>query len=371
MKSVFRTVARRGSVLVPAILLAVGSAQGQTLEETLSELSADAAEQYVAPISSAFGANLNSGWFRRAPAADRLGFHLELGVVAMGSFFPTDADHFDVSGQFRFSASQANQLVLVYEDMQGVNLPQVVRRELVRQLTGQASTVRISGATVIGAASDSVTVGFGGDTYTALGDDYDLPAYDLKLPFGGFGDLAEINLLPLAAPHLTLGTVQGTQLSLRYLPAVEISSDLGDFQYFGFGIQHNPMIWLERSLPVDVALSFFTQRMEVGELFESRSTALGVNASKTLGWRFLNLTPYAGLMLEDASMKVKYDFIVDVPIEVDPSGQMVQPISLDLESENTMRLTLGTNLRLGIVNWNLDYSLAKYSALSMGISLAL
>jgi hypothetical protein len=31
---------------------------------------------------------------------------------------------------------------------------------------------------------------------------------------------------------------------------------------------------------------------------------------------------------------------------------------------------LGTNLRVGIVNWNLDYSLAKYSGFSTGISLA-
>ncbi|MDP2360690.1 MAG: hypothetical protein Q8O14_08045 [bacterium] len=352
-----------------AVLLQAGASRGQTLEETLNDLSADAAAQYVAPISSALGANLNSGWFHRAPKADKLGFNLEAGVALMGSFFPTDASHFDVQGQFRFSNGQAGQLVDEYERTEGY-LPASVRNELVRQLTGQNSTVRISGATVIGAPTDSVTVAFGGDTYTAFGNPYTLPAYDLKLPFGGFGGLADISLLPFVAPQLTLGTFYGTQFTLRYLPAVELDSDLGEFKYLGFGIQHNPAVWLDMKLPVDVAASLFTQSIQVGDIFDCSSFALGLNASKTFGWRFLNLTPYAGLMYEDASMKVSYDFIVEVPTDVDPAGQVVQPVSLDLASDNTMRLTLGTNIRLGIINWNLDYSIATYSAVSMGVSLA-
>ncbi|MFA7331826.1 MAG: DUF6588 family protein [Candidatus Delongbacteria bacterium] len=339
-----------------------------SLEETLNQLSGDAAAQYLAPVSSSFGANLNSGWFHRAPKAVKLGFNFEAGFVAMGSFFPDDATHFDVEGSFRFSDDEAAMILDYWADQpDSPDFESIPGLEdyLIDQITADAYRVGISGATVIGAATDSVTVAYGGDTLSYLSEEYVVPATDVKLPFGGFGDLADINLMPLMAPQLTLGTVYGTQFTLRYLPAVEIDQDLGEFKYLGFGIQHNPMVWLDMKLPVDVSASFFTQNMKVGDLFECSSTAFGVNASKTLGWRFLNLTPYAGFMLENASMKVSYDFIVDTP-----AGPVTQPISLDLESENTSRLTLGLNARLGIVNWNIDYSLAAYPAISTGVNLA-
>jgi hypothetical protein len=224
----------------------------------------------------------------------------------------------------------------------------------------------------VGARTDSLTIAYGGDSYEFGGQSYEVPAQEVKLPFGGFGDLAEINVMPLMAPQLTLGTVYGTQFTLRVLPATEINSDLGEFSYTGFGIQHNPAIWFDRKLPVDVAASFFTQSMKVGDLFDCSSFAYGVNASKTLGWRFLNLTPYAGFMFEDASMKVAYDFIVEVPDPANPTQtmQVAEPIRLDLASKNTTRLTLGMNLRVGIVNWNVDYSLASYPSISTGVNLA-
>jgi len=361
----------RGLPVAAALLLslAAGAAaqDDASLEETLNQLSADAAAQYVSPISSSFGANLNSGWFHRAPQAKKFGINFEAGLVMMGSFFPDDAQHFDVSGGFRFSQDEANMILDAWEDNGGPDLSIVdgLRSYLVGQLTTAEYQVGISGATVIGAATDSVTVAFAGDDFEFLGVPYEVPGAEVKLPFGGFGDLADISLLPLMAPQFTVGTVYGTQLTLRYLPAVEINADLGKFSYSGFGLQHNPAVWLDKKLPVDVAVSFFTQSLEVGDLFDCSSFAFGVNASKTWGWRFLNLTPYGGLLFEDASMKVSYDFIVDTP-----AGPVVQPISLDLESDNTMRLTMGLNARLGIINWNLDYSMAKYAAISTGINLA-
>lgn len=359
------------------LLASAGTAQEndeRSLEETLSLLSSDAAAQYVAPISSSFGSNLNSGWFHRAPGAKKLGFNFEAGLVVMGSFFPDDADHFDVQGQFRFSANEANLLLDYMEESNGVDIDLIpgLRSGLVASITAETNDVGISGATVIGAAADSITIAYDGGTYSYSGLNYTVPAQSVKLPVGGFGELAEVSLLPLMAPQLTLGTVWGTQFTLRYLPAVELDQDLGEFSYSGFGIQHNPAVWTGMKLPVDLAASFFTQKMEVGTLFECSSTAVGLNASKTLGWRFLNLTPYAGYMWEDASMKVNYDFVVEMPDPANPDQtvQDVVPISLDLASENSSRLTAGLNVRVGIVNWNVDYSMAKYAAISTGITLA-
>lgn len=370
--SIPRTAARALSLLVPILWMPLaGAAEDASLEETLETLSADAAAAYVSPISSAFGANLNSGWFRRAPKATRLGFNFEAGMVLMGSFFPKDANHFSVDGQFKLSESEAAFLLDEYETQQGFTLPQAIRDELVDQITSQYSEVGISGATVVGAADDSLTIAFPGATYTAFGVDYDVPEADVVLPVVGFGELADAPLLPLSVPQFSLGTFYGTQFTLRWMPSVELSPELGDYTYSGFGIQHNMGVWFDQKLPVDLALSFFTQTMKVGDLFDCKATAFGVSASKQWGWRFLNITPYAGFLLESAEMEVSYLLQVPVPESaLYPDGIYTEPINITLESENNARLVLGTNLRVGIVNWNVDYSLAKYSGISSGISLA-
>ncbi|HED10439.1 MAG TPA: hypothetical protein ENJ10_07105, partial [Caldithrix abyssi] len=78
-----------------------------SLEQTLQQLSSSAASAYLTPIGSAFGANLNAGWFHKAPDPQMFGFDIEIGVVAMAAQFPSGAEHFQESGSFRFSQSQA------------------------------------------------------------------------------------------------------------------------------------------------------------------------------------------------------------------------------------------------------------------------
>ncbi|MFA7229604.1 MAG: DUF6588 family protein, partial [Melioribacteraceae bacterium] len=75
-------------------LIFSSSLKAQSLDETLSELSSTVGKAYVKPIISAFGSNLNSGWVSRIPSATMLGFHFDLKVVAMGSFFPDDVKTF-------------------------------------------------------------------------------------------------------------------------------------------------------------------------------------------------------------------------------------------------------------------------------------
>jgi hypothetical protein len=53
------------------------------------------------------------------------------------------------------------------------------------------------------------------------------------------GLLEDLPALPLFAPQLTVGTIYGTQASFRFVPTYDVT-DLGDFKYFGFGLQHNP-----------------------------------------------------------------------------------------------------------------------------------
>lgn len=349
-----------GLLLTPLHLSAQSG--DRSLEETLQMLSEDAASQYLSPISSAFGTNLNGGWFHRAPSASVFGFNFELGIVAMGSVFPDEAKAFSTSGTFRFSQDEARYLVT----SGGQNYPQQVQDELVRQITSEYYDVQIAGATIIGDPEDYITITFPGYSASVQGQNYSVPEQQVSLDIGGFKELAEAKMMPLAAPQLTLGTVMGTQLTFRYLPDTELEKDLGTFKYFGFGLQHNPSVYLPFSLPVDLAASFFTQNLQVGDLFKTKTFAFGLNLSRQFGFRALNFTPYSGLMLESSKMEVTYDFIVDTP-----TGPSATEINFELEGENKARLTVGFNVRLGIFNLNADYNFGKYNSLTAGFFIAI
>ncbi len=241
------------------------------------------------------------------------------------------------------------------------------QRLVIQQIRGRDFPVGVSGPTVIGKKEDSVRVQFHGQTFTVIDPNTGLsrqvivPAEKIALPVTGL--LEDAPVLPLATPQLTLGTFLGSQVTLRYLPEVEVDPEIGKFKYFGFGIQHNPGVWLgEEALPLEISASFFTQTMSVGTLFEAKATAFGINASKRLGWGFLNLTPYAGFLLESSSMTFTYDYELDTP-----TGRVPQKVTFELEGENKSRFTVGMSLKILLINVNADYNFGTYNSVSAGI----
>ncbi len=348
------------------------SVKAQTFDETLNKLSLDAAKAYVNPIVSGFGVDLNGGWFHRAPRASMLGFDLEFGVVGMGTFFKDENKKFNSSGTFAFDDQQAASLTtFVDHDAQYASLPQTqrdnIKLSLQNQITAQSFTLGVSGPTIVGSSTDSIAISFLSKTFNVPGypNPVTVPGQRVVLPVTGF--LGDLKTLPLGAPQLTLGTFVGSQFTFRYLPSTNVQN-MGKATYFGWGIQHNPGIWLGPAdeLPVDVSLSFFTQKLKVGDVFETKATAFGVNVSKRLGWGFLNVTPYAGYMFESATMSFSYDFMAPDPANNYQSTK-VERVTFDLESANKSRLVLGLSFKLLIVNINADYNFGKYNSATAGV----
>ncbi len=349
------------------LLFSAGFSQEEkSLTETLQNLSADAASSYLGPIGSGFGANLNAGWFHKAPQDEKFGFDLELGFVFMGSQFPDDATHFSTSGKFKFSSTEAEEILSV--DPNWASLPTAVQDEFKEILASQAFDVNMEGATIIGSEDDPITITFPGQTITEPNSGQEITVEDqtVVLPVAGFKNLADAKMLPMMAPQFSIGTIYGTQATFRYLPDVQLDADLGKFSYFGFGIQHNPAAWLPVPLPLDVSAGFFTQSLKIGKLFTTSTTAFGLNASKQFGFEALNITPYAGFMLESSTMEVTYDFIVN-----SPSGPITQKINFEIEGANKTRLTIGLSIRFLIININADYNIGKYNNFSAGINFAI
>jgi hypothetical protein len=344
------------------------------LQGSLQKLSMDAAKHYVAPVVTGIGTDLNGGWFHRAPMAKTFDFDLEFGVVAMATVFSEEHKTFSTSGVFQFNSSEAGSLVDKINDPTYTNLPQSyksqVRTQLINQIIGKDFTVGISGPTIIGSDKDSIKVGFKGGQYTftdptGVQRTVTVPANNLPLPVTGLlGDkqIMGKNMVPLAAPQLTFGTILGTQFTFRYLPDYEISKEIGKTKYFGWGIQHNPLVWIPGEFPLDLSVGFFSQKINAGTIFESKTTSYGLNVSKRLGWGALNLTPYAGYMIEKSTMTFTYDYTLDTP-----TGQVPQRINFELEGENKSRVTLGLSIKFLIVNVNADYNIGTYNSYSAGI----
>ncbi|MFC1477271.1 DUF6588 family protein [candidate division KSB1 bacterium] len=343
------------------LLLGSGPVQAQSLEETLNSLSETAGKEYVKPIVNGFGANMNGGWFHKAPSSKIFGIDFEFGMVAMGAFLDEGAQTFSTSGNFNFSQAQAMQLV------SGMTFPTTtVRDAVVSQLMATPYTVGISGATAIGAEDDNIMVSFRGDDVVVGPTTYSVPVQDIDLGVGGL--LNDVTMIPYAAPQFGIGTVYGTQATFRYLPDIELNEDIGSIKYFGFGIQHNPLVWVPADfvVPVDVCLSFYTQTLEVGTVFESSTTAFGLNASRDFSALIVGFRPYAGIMFEKAEMDFTYDYNVDTGA----GGIVTNQVAFSLESANTNRITVGAAFKLLMLNLNIDYSIANTNTVSGGLFFA-
>ena len=340
-------------VLLSFIVISSTVKAQNDLSSTLSHLSSGAAQAYVAPVVSGFGADLNSGWVDRVTSSKLLGLDIEFKIVAMGTYFSNQNQTFSTSAAFRFNSDQAATLT------QSVLNP-IARQDIENQIISQDFTVGISGPTIVGDKNQFVAVNFPGHTFTSNGFQYNVPTQNIVTQVNGL--LGNIPALPLAAPQLTIGTVYGTSVSFRYLPDIQLNSDLGKFSYFGFGIQHNPAAWFDLPLPVDFSVGFFVQNMKVGSVFTSNATLFNINASKMFGTSLLNVTPYAGIGFESSTISVNYKQNID-----SPAGPQQVNISFDLKGENTTRFTLGASFGLAIVNLNVDYSFAKYNTLSAGL----
>ncbi len=352
------------------------NAEAATLEETINQLSGAAAKNYVKPMVSSYCADMNGGWFHKAPKAKLLGWDLEFGVVMMATPFRDKDKTFEVNGNFSFTREQAEHITASYQSA----LTPEAYEGLVTQIMQQQFTVGISGPTIVGDVYDqatganSINIVFPSQdvSYTYVVNNQALnatqPIDEITFPLGVGGLLGDIpvKLFPLATPQLSFGTIAGTSFSVRYLPDVEITPELGKLKYMGYGIQHNPAFWFGLPLPVNVALAFSTQTINIGDIVESKATTYGLNVSKTFGPRMLNVTPYLGFSAESANMTFKYDYQTDETPAGDP---IVTNIKFELDGENKTRLTAGLSFRLALINLNFDYNISEYSSGTAGLML--
>jgi hypothetical protein len=254
---------------------------------------------YLQPFADAFGACMNSGLFQSAHIS-RVGLHLTIGVETMTALV---ADK-----QKTFMAETEN-----FSPAKTVEAP-----------------------TLFGAAENVSVAGNNGTTYTFPGG-------------------MNVKRLPLLAPQVTVGSIMGTDLTVRWF-SMAIGEDFGDVKLFGWGIRHSLSQYMPLLPIVDVAVGYYSQSFKVGGVVDATASLISLQGSVSQNILVL----YGGIGLESSTLKIAY--------EPDKGGD---EIAFDLKGGNKMRMTFGAGLNFPGVKLHADYNIATINTLSLGIGFGL
>lgn len=265
-------------------------------------------EQYVKPMATYLGTYFNTGNYFSADVSNTFGF--KFSVVAMWSVVPDDQKTFKPNPQ-------------------------------------------IDG---VGDIDESATV-FGNKGSYFLSD----KGY-IVYPTGLALKAVPLGIYQIAA------SLYNTELMLRFFP--KSNFDDAKAGLFGFGLKHEISSHFPL-LPLDISVQFLYNTLDVeyqgDEVDEygkisSKNFAFNVHASKTFMGTFI---VYGGLQYESSSMDLGYYF--DDPNELYP--QYVGKQDIEIDGDNSVRITLGGAIKLGVFVINADMNVTKFTTFSAGLSL--
>jgi len=285
--------------IIVCVSLPATNLQGQDFEDFMRKYTGANGKAYMQPLADAFGANLNSGLYHNA-YIKKNGFQLYVGVAVMDAFIPESNKTFTGTTQGYFSPETSARVPTIF---------------------GSSEVVTVEGE--------------GGTTYAFPGG-------------------LDISNLPLAVPHLTVGSLMGTDATLRWA-AYDIGDEVGKVALFGWGLRHSLSQYLPLK-PVDMAVGFYSQLFSVGDVVDATGWVANIQASYP--WRFI--TFYGGLGYERSTLDIAYTY------EADDSE-----VAFDLTGGNTIRTTLGLTLNLGPLKIHSDYTLASQSLLTLGLGVGI
>jgi hypothetical protein len=284
-------------IVVMCVSLIGQDLQGQDFEDFVRKYTDANGQSYMQPLADAFGANLNSGLFHNT-YIQKNGFQLYLGFAVMNATIPDRSKTFKGTTQGSFSPQQTLEVPTIF---------------------GKSEITTIDGE--------------GGTSYAFPGG-------------------LDLNSLPLAVPHLTVGALFYTDATFRWA-AYDIGEDVGKVELLGWGLRHRLDQYLPVK-PVHMAAGFYMQQFSVGDVVDASGWVANLQAAYQ--WKLI--TFYGGLGYENSSLDIQYTF------EEDDSR-----VDFDLTGDNTIRATLGLTFNLGPVKLHADYALARQSLLTAGVGL--
>ncbi|HLU70372.1 MAG TPA: DUF6588 family protein [Fibrobacteria bacterium] len=337
--------------------LAASLLSAQSMEKAVAKIGAAGAKAYLKPVVTAFGSNMNAGWYHHPPQPVKYGFQVRAGLGGSGTLLRT-SDAIHTRDRMALDTSLSNALIAA------ATATPAQRDSLRLRLAREPQDVILEGPAVTGDEGRQMRVIWTGRTVATgvPGDSVFIPSDTVTITNLN-GLLDGMTSMTLFAPQINLGTLYGTHATLRWLPHYELRDEVGPIQYFGFGIQHNPAVWLKpgQRLPVDLSLGFAHQSLE-GSFFQARTWSSGLHVSKSYGWAFAAATPYLGAQYERASFDVAYDLT---------AFETTHRVKTTIHGENTWRLTGGVSLRLLAIHVNVEASYAENPSAAYNIMIGI
>ncbi|HTY38462.1 MAG TPA: DUF6588 family protein [Bacteroidota bacterium] len=331
--------AARVFVIVGIFLASVAGARAQQdLSTQLSKVANSNAVNYLSPLLSAWGADLNSGFYHSADLHDVLGF--DVGVKA-GAVVVKDVDKV-------FDFVLPNQISYTY---QGVPVTLNAGSDYDNVIPGSPTAVGSStGKTVTLKIKDSSpnillrgkTIG----TFTTPG------GFDLKYA-------------PLIMPQAAIGLPFGLEVIGRFVPNMTIGNNIAKVNFIGFGVRYSIDQYLPM-VPVDIAVHFMTQKLTVSDMDDNKvlgasGTAYGIEVSKKL----IFLTIYGGYQIERSTWSI------DPYSYTDPfTSSTIKASGFSIDGKDKSRMHAGVRLLLLFVNLHADYSFATQPVLTAGVGVS-
>ncbi|MCK4339126.1 MAG: hypothetical protein KAW87_03960 [Candidatus Cloacimonetes bacterium] len=224
---------------------------GNTLEERLSKFAGDNGKNYMKPFITAFGTNLNTGWFQTAKVTKpfRFGFTLSTALA----FVPEE--------DMKFMASNPDTNLYIGNEVES--------------------------ATIFG--NDG---GYFDSKVTGIDA--------LMLPKG-----IDLNIVPFVFPQVFVGLPGGFEIIGRYFPPVELSKDIGEISFWGLGLKYQ-VSKLIPLCPVAISLQGVYQQFKLEDIITANCTFFNAQLSK--GLVVVPITLYGGIGIENTTVTAKYEY---------------------------------------------------------------
>lgn len=323
-------------------------------------------QEYLRPLGSGFGADLNSGWVNSGRPYKTLGFDLRVNVAV--SIVPTGDRAFNLN-DFNF--------------------------QNIERVGGATESQTAFGDNILGSE-----VGiFGNNPLTGQREEitrFTMPE-GLGYPY-----------VPAPMIQATVGVIKDTDISLRFTPSVEI--DDFSLNLFGIGVRHGLNQWLPGGalLPVDLSVQAGYTKLTSGFGFDLQPDAgqdiynpfsgtpalwdnqkidfeaTGFTGNLIVGKTLPIISVYGGLGFQTSSVTIlspgSYPITSFNP-NFDPTStteetrekvieRLDDPINIAYDGANSIHALAGFRIRLAILTISGSYTLSNYSTANVGVGIS-
>lgn len=322
---------------------------------------------YLNPYLEGFGLATNTGWIGTAKAHSLLGF--DVSIRAGMALVPEGERTFDLSAL-------------------GLQRTRVLGSNTITQ-------------TVAGKSESGPRLQVYETIQVPGSQPQDLVVAEFDMP-GGTGFPAAL------APsfQIGLGIPYDTDILIRYVPTVNIG-DMGSVGLVGFGVKHQINQWFPVPFPIDISIfgGFSTFKLSANldvrpgspseydnndpngydtpSNWDGQSIDLSTNSfnmGAIAGKSFGPLLVYGGLGFKSATTKlgasgnypvIQAQRIGNVFTGQRELSQMTDPLDIKTSGDTQAMAMAGLQLKLLILTFNIDYTIAEYNILSAGVGISI